>query len=61
MERGFVLDESYGQRKPSRWIEGAPEYWIWNLKVRGKRQVEISSYRCTRCGYLESYAPEMSD
>ena len=58
MEPGFVLDESSGQRKPATWIEGTPEYWLWNLKVRGKRQVEIMSYRCTRCGYLESYASE---
>ena len=60
VEQGFVLDESYAQRKPSKWIEGEPEYWMWNLKVRGKRQIEIASYRCTQCGYLESYARDTS-
>jgi hypothetical protein len=58
MEQGFLLDESYGQRKPGKWIEGAPDYWMWNLKLRGKRQIEILSYRCRQCGYLESYAPD---
>jgi hypothetical protein len=61
MERGFLLDESYGQRKPAKWVEGKPEYWLWNLKIRGKRQLEISSYRCTRCGYLESFAHDAPD
>ena len=61
MERGFVLDESYGQRKPAKFVEGVPQYWMWNLKLRGKRQLEIASYRCTRCGYLENYAQETSD
>jgi hypothetical protein len=61
LERGFVLDEGYGKRSPAKWVEGAPEYWLWNLKFRGKRQLEISSYRCTRCGFLESFAQEASD
>ena len=56
MERGFLLDESYAARKASKWVEGAPEYRVWNLKIRGKRQFEIASYRCRQCGYLESYA-----
>jgi len=51
-----VLDESYGRRLPSKWVEGLPEYRFWNIKVSGKRQLEIASYRCTRCGHLESYA-----
>lgn len=58
MERGFLLDESYGQRKPSTWVEGVPEYRMWNIRIRGKRQIELVSYRCRRCGYLESYAPD---
>ena len=56
MEQGYLLDESYGSRKPSKWIEGEPEYWMWNLKIRGKRQLELTSYRCRQCGFLESYA-----
>jgi uncharacterized cupin superfamily protein len=58
MEQGFVVDESYGRRMPAKWIEGAPQYWMWNVVVRGKRQLEIATYRCRRCGFLESYADE---
>jgi len=59
MEQGFVLDHSdnHGKRV-SGWVEGAPERgWFRPLKLRGKRQLEVQTWRCTRCGYLESYAP----
>jgi hypothetical protein len=58
MEPGYVMDESYGRRLPSKWVEGVPEYWFFNLKTRGKRQLEIATYRCRNCGFLESYATE---
>ena len=57
MEPGYLLDETYGRVRPSQWIEGAPEFSIWTgLKLRGKRKIEVATYRCSRCGYLESYA-----
>jgi len=32
---------------------------MWTgIKLRGRRQLEIASYRCNRCAYLESYADE---
>jgi hypothetical protein len=38
-------------------VEGQPEESIWTgTKTRGKHQVRITTYRCTGCGYLESYA-----
>ena len=59
MEQGYLLDESYGRRLPGKWAEGAPEFSMWTgLKLRGRRQLEIATYRCSRCGYLESYADE---
>jgi hypothetical protein len=58
MEQGFVLDESYGRRIAAKWVEGVAQYWLWNLRLGGKRQLEIASYRCRRCGFLESYAPD---
>jgi len=37
--------------------EGAPEKgWTGNVKMKGKRKLDITAYRCTSCGYLESYA-----
>ena len=57
MEEGFVKDESQGAVYTSKWVEGAPEKSIWTgTKTRGKKQVQIATYRCAGCGYLESYA-----
>jgi hypothetical protein len=54
---GYVIDEGYGTRTVANWVAGEPEKSIWTgLKLRGKAKVAISSYRCRRCGYLESYA-----
>jgi hypothetical protein len=60
MEEGFLFDrshDSFGQ--PEFWVEGAPQksFW-WGTRFRDKGHYEIRSYRCTRCGYLESYATE---
>ncbi len=55
---GFTLDNGYGERRQSAWIEGAPEYSRWTgMKFKGKIQVPIITFRCVQCGYLESYAP----
>jgi hypothetical protein len=57
MEDGFIADRTDGNPYVSRWVEGQPEK-TWNLGVRikGKVQRNISTYRCCYCGYLESYA-----
>ncbi|WP_395621999.1 hypothetical protein [Sphingomonas daechungensis] len=57
MERGFIIDEGYGKRTVPRWVLGEAETSIWTgLKIRGKDKLEVTTYRCRRCGYLESYA-----
>ena len=57
MEPGFQIDEGYGTRKVSRWVAGEPVKSIWTgLKLSGRDQLDITTYRCRRCGYLESYA-----
>ena len=59
MEQGYLLDESYGKKLAQKWVEGAPDISFWiGLKLRGKRQLEIASYRCRSCGFLESYAAD---
>ena len=58
MEPGYVIDEGYGTRSVANWVAGEPERSIWTgLKLRGKSKVAVTTYRCRRCGYLESYAP----
>ena len=58
MEEGFTLDNTYGARLQSEWVEGAPERSRWTgIRLKGKEQLPIITFRCGRCGYLESYAP----
>jgi hypothetical protein len=58
MEPGYIVDEGHGgSREVAKWIGGQPERSIWTgLKTRGKDKLEVTTYRCRRCGYLESYA-----
>ena len=59
MQEGFILDESHGGHLVSRWVAGKPEASFWmGTKVDGKELRHIQSFRCTNCGYLESYARE---
>jgi hypothetical protein len=60
MEKGYIADFSDGDAVVSRWVEGEPERSSWaGTKMRDRRQMEIRTYRCLGCGYLESYAPEI--
>jgi hypothetical protein len=58
MAEGFILDVSQsGARTVSTWVEGAPDKSLWlGVKIRGKVRHEIQTWRCGRCGYLESYS-----
>jgi uncharacterized protein DUF6487 len=57
MEAGFIKDETYGAVHASKWVEGPPEKSFWTgTKTRGKKQVQVMTYRCSSCGYLESFA-----
>lgn len=57
MEKGSALTGSSQGGVLVRWIEGAPERSIWSgMKTKGLKVLPISSYRCTRCGFLENYA-----
>jgi uncharacterized Zn finger protein len=57
VEVGFVVDEGYGTRTVAKWVAGEPERSMWTgLKLRGKAKQDVVTYRCKRCGYLESYA-----
>lgn len=58
MVEGLVIDNSDGTRGVSSWLQGAPTKSIWvGLKLDGKTPIEIKTFRCNRCGFLESYAP----
>jgi hypothetical protein len=57
MSEGFVLDEGYGHYRVSRWQSGQPKKSIWTgIKQRKADQLQVSTRRCDRCGFLELYA-----
>lgn len=61
---GFIVDWSHGGScRVSSWVEGAPEksFW-WGTKTPPKeKQVPVGTFRCSACGFLESYArPEFA-
>lgn len=60
MEVGYIIDRGHGQtRAPATWVEGKPEPSFWmGTKIAGKAQLQVHTFRCPKCGYLESYATE---
>ena len=57
MTEGFVIDNADGGRRVSSWLEGVPKKSRWfGVKLGGKKPVEIATWRCGACGFLESYA-----
>ena len=57
MAQGFVLDNTYAARIVSQWAEGVPQKSFWmGTKLPDDELVPIGTYRCSSCGYLESYA-----
>lgn len=57
MEQGYILDNRHGGFAQAEWIGGAPEKSFWQgLNIRGRTRIPIVTYRCPRCGLLQSYA-----
>lgn len=59
MEVGYLLDVTHGGRVATQWVQGAPETSVWTgVKIRGRENYEVATYRCGGCGALRSYATE---
>ncbi len=62
MEEGFLPDQSEGFYVP-HWQPGSPEPVrflggnVGTFKVNKDQWRPVITYRCTQCGFLESYAP----
>ena len=58
MAQGFVIDETRYERGVSSWLEGLPERGMFtnSVKLKGRTPIEIATWRCASCGFLESYA-----
>ena len=64
MVQGFIVDlKDGGGRRVSSWVEGAPEKSFWGNTKNSpeEKQVPVGTFRCSACGFLESYArPEFA-
>ena len=71
MAPGFIREKDYDARdKPSEWISSGVKSVIKASLIEGKTNIKanliggkakgqaylITTYRCRRCGFLESYA-----
>ncbi len=57
MSEGFIIDEAHGAYRVPRWQPGKPVKSFWlGIKQRKADQLTVATWRCDRCGYLESYA-----
>jgi hypothetical protein len=58
MSEGFILDRGDANSKNlQKWIEGPPQKSFWlGVNTKGRDAFAVSTWRCDRCGYLESYA-----
>ena len=58
MNEGILVDVGYGSYSVSAYQSGAPVVSRWfGLKVRKKELTPTTACRCSRCGFLELYAP----
>ena len=60
LEEGFIRDAIPGGGSvPSAWYQGPLERSFWmGVKTLGRVHYQVRTYRCTQCGFLESYARE---
>ena len=58
MEPGWVADNTQAGLTQQNWSPGEPKPSFWTgLKVEKQDQiVPVTTLRCAKCGYLESYA-----
>lgn len=63
MTQGFVLDlVDLGNFHVPNWFSGVPQRGGWqSIKVEQKKAIPIATFRCSACGFLESYAERQFD
>lgn len=57
MEAGFMLTQSPSGYGSPTFVLGPLRRSFWSgVKLKGQTQLNMVTYRCSRCGFLESYA-----
>ena len=62
MQQGFLIDQNENSRFVCHWAAGAPHKSFWSgTKLPDEEPIPVGTFRCSACGYLESYAlPEFA-
>jgi predicted nucleic-acid-binding Zn-ribbon protein len=56
MTEGFFLDPD--NWATARWFAGPPKKAIFGgMQTKGNESYSVKSFRCSKCGFLELYAP----
>jgi hypothetical protein len=61
MEPGFIVDRAHANlNRQAAWVEGVATAGFWpdSVKMRGREALPVTTFRCHRCGYLESFAEQ---
>jgi hypothetical protein len=63
MEVGYMLDATHSGYQQQNWSPGEPKPSFWmGLKLAKDQVLPVTTLKCPRCGYLESYAiPQSQD
>jgi hypothetical protein len=57
MDPGYFVDHTYGAMLPAAWVPGIPRKTRWRgFIIRKQDKVPVTTFRCVRCGRLQSYA-----
>lgn len=59
LELGFLIDREHNSFEgATKWASGTPQdhIWRWSSVRKGAQKLAVATYRCSKCGYLESYA-----
>lgn len=56
MTEGFILTERSSAQTLLSWSRGIPRKGWFGVKSGEGKPIEISTWRCQRCGFLENYA-----
>lgn len=56
MDLGFMLDHAHSGYGMPTFVMGPLRKRWWGIQIKGQPKFDVVSFRCSRCGFLESHA-----